>query len=350
MHQTYCRWARRGVLAGGVALLTAAAGFGTSAAAAPVPVAPTLFVGDAAIAEGDLGSHVAKIPVTLSAPMASTTYFEVQTLDDGKSGATPLVDYKPMDTRKKLRAGATSMTVSVRIFGDVTPEGLEQVAIRLTPLEGAPVAMVKSTGSAVIFDDDATAASVLSASAARVFEGDSGQRAARVALTMPEPQSNDVTVTWKTEQDSASPDSDYKPLSGTTVIKAGKTQRYVNVPILGDTTDESHEQMHVAIVGVTGGSGLSVDPAPNSGLIVIVNDDGDADNDGLVDVAEDFIKTDSTNADTDGDGITDGYEVRVSFTNPKQADSDNDGFDDLVELKAGTNPLDAADHPFVDQA
>ncbi len=52
--------------------------------------------------------------------------------------------------------------------------------------------------------------------------------------------------------------------------------------------------------------------------------DGDADNDGLSNYEEFLKKTDPTNKDTDGDGYTDGKEV-----------------------KAGTNPLDAYDYPKV---
>jgi len=44
-------------------------------------------------------------------------------------------------------------------------------------------------------------------------------------------------------------------------------------------------------------------------------------------------------ADTDGDGLSDGYEVLVSHTNPFNADTDGDGMPDGWEIAHGLNPL-----------
>ncbi|MEN9777003.1 MAG: hypothetical protein RJB04_758 [Verrucomicrobiota bacterium] len=45
-----------------------------------------------------------------------------------------------------------------------------------------------------------------------------------------------------------------------------------------------------------------------------------------------------TTADTDGDGLSDGFERRVSMTNWRSMDSDGDGFTDSVELRLGMDP------------
>ncbi|MFO0747195.1 MAG: Ig-like domain-containing protein [Myxococcota bacterium] len=45
--------------------------------------------------------------------------------------------------------------------------------------------------------------------------------------------------------------------------------------------------------------------------------------------------------DSDGDGLTDVYEVDVSFTDPNDPDTDNDGLDDGTEVDGPTDPLDA---------
>ena len=79
----------------------------------------------------------------------------------------------------------------------------------------------------------------------------------------------------------------------------------------------------------------------------------DLDGDGLSNAEEQAKGTDPLKADTDGDGLTDGFEVNKSKTDPLKADSDNDGIVDsredldgdglnnLDEQKAGTDPLKA---------
>ena len=47
------------------------------------------------------------------------------------------------------------------------------------------------------------------------------------------------------------------------------------------------------------------------------------------------------NADTDGDGLSDGDEVFRHGTDPNQSDTDGDGLSDSAEVLAGANPLDA---------
>jgi hypothetical protein len=46
-----------------------------------------------------------------------------------------------------------------------------------------------------------------------------------------------------------------------------------------------------------------------------------------------------TAKDTDGDGLSDGDELTIQFTNPFLADTDLDGVNDGDEVKNGTNPL-----------
>jgi len=77
----------------------------------------------------------------------------------------------------------------------------------------------------------------------------------------------------------------------------------------------------------------------------------DGDHDGLCDYWEDmhgdgyYTVTDKsswTNSDTDSDGLADGDEVRIYWTNPRNSDSDGDGQNDKLEVDNGSDPNNAA--------
>ncbi|MHA1303153.1 MAG: hypothetical protein ACTSQE_06485 [Candidatus Heimdallarchaeaceae archaeon] len=64
----------------------------------------------------------------------------------------------------------------------------------------------------------------------------------------------------------------------------------------------------------------------------------DSDGDFLDKFAEDFYHTEATNNDTDGDGLSDGYEILGARSDPTIVDTDNDGLDDYEEFLFGLNP------------
>jgi hypothetical protein len=70
----------------------------------------------------------------------------------------------------------------------------------------------------------------------------------------------------------------------------------------------------------------------------------DTDHDMLPDHFELRYGLDPEEADTDGDGITDGYELIVLGTDPDNADSDFDGLSDSLEISLGLDPTEA-DNP-----
>jgi hypothetical protein len=68
----------------------------------------------------------------------------------------------------------------------------------------------------------------------------------------------------------------------------------------------------------------------------------DSDGDGLLNKEEKQLGTDPKNPDTDGDGLSDGAEVKTYSSSPIKADTDGDGLDDGVEVTAlRTSPIKA---------
>ncbi len=64
----------------------------------------------------------------------------------------------------------------------------------------------------------------------------------------------------------------------------------------------------------------------------------DAESDGLTDEFERRLGTNPSSADTDGDGLPDGFEVGSAHTDPRSADTDLDGLSDFAEQALGTKP------------
>ncbi len=65
--------------------------------------------------------------------------------------------------------------------------------------------------------------------------------------------------------------------------------------------------------------------------------DSDTDGDGVEDKDEIEQGTNPNDSDTDDDGLSDGEEVSLG-TDPNDSDTDNDGVDDAEEVEAGTDP------------
>jgi len=73
---------------------------------------------------------------------------------------------------------------------------------------------------------------------------------------------------------------------------------------------------------------------------LLENENGDPDDDGLINGSEFTYNTDPNSSDTDSDGVNDGHEVNVSGTDPTSPDTDDDGLSDGEEInrEPPTNP------------
>ncbi len=129
----------------------------------------------------------------------------------------------------------------------------------------------------------------------------------------------------------------------TTPIKAGESKSF-GFSAEKSATENANAENFVLTAVVVGRSALEYPDFDD------IDYELDSDSDGLPDYYEDILGTDKNNPDTDGDGLTDGYEVFYLGTDPLKADSDdngvndgdedpdNDGLSNLKECELGTDP------------
>lgn len=79
-------------------------------------------------------------------------------------------------------------------------------------------------------------------------------------------------------------------------------------------------------------------PAEPVAPVITVEPTVDTDNDGLTDTEEATAGTSAQVADTDADSLSDYEEITLWKTNPLNPDTDGDGFSDGQEVKNGYNP------------
>jgi ELWxxDGT repeat protein len=100
---------------------------------------------------------------------------------------------------------------------------------------------------AVPFTDPA-----ISISDARVTEGDSGTAVAHFAVSMSNPATQNVTLSYATSGGTAVAGQDYDATSGTITFAPGETSKTIDVIVRGDVASENNETFFVTVSNVNG--------------------------------------------------------------------------------------------------
>ncbi len=235
-------------LAGGaaeVSVYTSAASEWNFGRALVVPVIPVLVPGSASVAEGDTGTTILNIPVTLSE--ASNVAVTVQWTTVNNTATAPS-DYTAASGTLTFAPGQTAKTVPVVIKGDTTIEPDELVLVAFSNATNATIGGFYGLGVGTIRNDDRP--TVVPGTTLRA-EGNSGTRTLDVPVTLSKASNVAVTVQWTTVNNTATAPSDYTAASGTLTFAPGQTAKTVPVVIKGDTTIEPDELVLVAFSNAT---------------------------------------------------------------------------------------------------
>ncbi|MBS7789777.1 cellulase family glycosylhydrolase [Roseococcus sp. SDR] len=228
------------------------------------PALPSLAIADASIAEGNAGTKVMNLTVTLSAAASGPVTVSYATAN---GTATAGSDYTAKTGTLTFAAGETSKTIQVTIAGDAAVEANEAFTVNLSNATGATIADGSATAT-ITNDDVAPTLPSLAIADASIAEGNAGTKVMNLTVTLSAAASGPVTVAYATANGTATAGSDYTAKTGTLSFAAGETSKTIQVTIAGDTAVEANEAFTVNLSNATGAT-----IADGSATATITNDD-----------------------------------------------------------------------------
>ncbi len=224
----------------------------------PEPTDPPVVVpGQGSVVEGDDGTSVLEVPVTLSHPTDHDVAVPWRTLRVGGIAfdeATPDVDYTAATGTLTVPAGEVTAVAEIEVHGDVDEEVDELVVVSFRDPVGARMGGFWGLGFGAIVDDDWPK---VVPGAATQSEGDEGDTVVEVPVVLSQPSDESVTVEWTTlavgglavaEADAG----DYASAGGTVTFAPGQTEATVEVTVHGDLDVEPDELVVISFHSPTG--------------------------------------------------------------------------------------------------
>ncbi len=201
---------------------------------------PALTVADLTVTEGNTGTTPTTFTLTLSAPSA----FPIAVGYSTTAGTAGTADFTAASGTATFAPGEVSRTVTVDVLGDLLDEADETFTLQLANPQ--QVVLAREAATATILDDDAPP--TVSVSDVDVDEGNSGTVAATFTVTLSAPSGREVRVSYTTANVEATAGVDYQTTSGELVLAAGTTSSTVNVPVVGDLSEEPDERFELRLV------------------------------------------------------------------------------------------------------
>lgn len=250
------------------------AGFGISTtlpalqATASGPV--TVSVGDVTMTEGDSGTSTVRVPVELSAPVASTVKVPY-TLSLGANASTGDVQLKVGTL--SFAANVTSKYVNVTTVADIEVEPDQHITITLgTPVGAASIG--RGTGEVVIVDDDAggvNAGIEVSLGSVSLVEADAGKHQGSIPVTLSRPAVGSLTIKFTVDCATLARSHEISiASSGSIKFLAGQRTKFINFTVLPDANPELVESLVQRITTIIGSATVNEE----QGVVEVIDDDG----------------------------------------------------------------------------
>ncbi len=224
--------------------------------------APRMRIDDVTVTEGNSGTKLAVVTVTLSKASGTDTLVNYRTANTEAIAGS---DYVAATGTLRIPAGQTTGTISIPINGDLTYELAESFRVHLSN----PARAVLADDTAIVRINNDDAMPQIRIGDISVIEGDSGTRTAIVTVTLNRPSSVETVVNYKTLDSTAKAGSDYFSSAGTLRIPAGEVRGSIFISIKGDRVAEPIELFLVRLADARNGH-ISDDTAK----VQIIDNDG----------------------------------------------------------------------------
>lgn len=229
---------------------------------------PTISIAPATVVEGDGGFRSASFVVTLSAPSGLPVAFHERTIAETATegtGEDPTgADYLGAGAFLTLEPGTTELTIEVPIVGDTLVESDETFRVELSDPLNATIATGTATGT--IRDDDQPGPPT----GGFEFGPDAGAAesagSVRVRVVRSPGFIGPGTVQYETIALTATPGTDFTPVSGSLAFGPTQESAEIEIPIRPDFRIEDNETFLLRLTGAPLGPRSEV-------LVTIVNDD-----------------------------------------------------------------------------
>lgn len=224
--------------------------------------APSIYVDDVTITEGNIGTRVAVFTVRLSEASSQTVSLSFATAN---ASATAGSDYEPVSGTVSFAPGQFFQTVSVPVIGDRRGEPNESYTVNLSNATNAIIADGQGVGTIV---DDEPHVSISDVTKAEGKKGKATQFTFVVTLSVAYDQP--VTLSYKTGNGTATTsNNDYVAKSGKITFAPGETRKEITITVKGDSKREANETFYLDLFGLSTNALFT----KNRGIGTILNDD-----------------------------------------------------------------------------
>lgn len=210
---------------------------------------PTLSIGDVSVTEGNSGVTNAVFTVTLSSASVQDIFVNYLTADGTAFGNG---DFQRIFSNMLfIPAGATSATITVRVFGEFAIENDETFFVNLQFPSNATIA--DGQGQGTIVNDDSNGKLQFSSATFSATEDSGG---VTVTVNRVDGATGIVTVDFETSNGTATAGNDYTATAGKLTFNQGETSKTFFIPFAGDSVFEGDETLNVTLSNPTGGAVL----------------------------------------------------------------------------------------------